>query len=145
MSKPNVQPYLFFSGRCEEALEFYRTALGAEVNMLMRHKDCPEPPAPGTIPPGYDNKVMHTEFRIGDSILMGSDGCGEDNAFGGFSLSLSVATEAEADRYFNALANGGKINMPLARTFWSPKFGMVEDRFGMGWMVNVMSEAPKSA
>jgi PhnB protein len=137
MTKTLVQPYLFFGGRCEEALEFYRTALGAEVNMLMRYKDSPERPAPGMVPPGFEDKVMHAAFRIGGAILMASDGCEEGANFAGFSLSLSVPTEAEADRAFTALAEGGQVRMPLAKTFWSPRFGMVTDRFGIGWMVSV--------
>ena len=137
MSKSIVQPYLFFGGRCEEAVAFYRTAIGAEVEMLMRYSDSPEPQPEGRLPAGYENKVMHASFRIGETELMASDGCGEDDTFGGFSLSLSVATEAEAERAFAALSEGGKVTMPLAKTFWSSRFGMVEDRFGMGWMVTV--------
>ena len=133
-----VQPYLFFDGRCEEALEFYRQALGAEVMMLMRFKDSPEPPQPGMCPPGSDNKVMHASFRIGDSTIMASDGrCAGKPSFEGFSLSITVPTEAEADRLFTALADGGKVQMPLARTFYSPRFGMVADRFGVLWMIIV--------
>jgi PhnB protein len=132
-----VQPYLFFDGRCEEALEFYRRALGAETTMLMRFKDSPEPPPPGCAP-SSDNKVMHSSFRIGDTTIMASDGraMGKPN-FDGFSLSLSVASEAEADRRFNALADGGEVIMPLGKTFFSPRFGMVSDRFGVKWMVIV--------
>ena len=132
-----VQPYLFFGGRCDEALEFYRTALGAQVELLMRYKDSPEPMPAGMLPPGFENKVMHTTFRIGDSTLMGSDGCGEATKFDGFSLSLAVPTEAEANRAFAALAAGGEVKMPLTKTFWSPCFGMLTDRFGLGWMVSV--------
>jgi PhnB protein len=130
-----VQSYLFFDGRCEEALEFYRRALGAETTMLMRFKDSPEPPPPGCAP-SSDNKVMHSSFRIGDTTIMASDGraMGKPN-FDGFSLSLSVASEAEADRRFNALADGGEVIMPLGKTFFSPRFGMVSDRFGVKWMV----------
>jgi PhnB protein len=130
-----VQSYLFFDGRCEEALEFYRRALGAETTMLMRFKDSPEPPPPGCAP-SSDNKVMHSSFRIGDTTIMASDGraMGKPN-FDGFSLSLSVANEAEADRRFNALADGGEVIMPLGKTFFSPRFGMVTDRFGVKWMV----------
>ena len=106
-----VQPYLFFEGRCEEALEFYRTALGAEVEMLMRYKDSPEPTPPGMLAPGYENKVMHASFRIAGNTLMASDGCGEAPNFAGFSLSLAVPTEAEADRAFAALADGGEVKM----------------------------------
>ena len=133
-----VQPYLFFNGNCEEAVEFYRKALGAEVQMMMRFKESPEPPQPGMVPPGFENKIMHTSFRIGETTLMASDGCAAEKAnFQGFSLSLSVANEAEADRVFAALADGGKITMPLSKTFWSPRFGMVTDRFGISWMVIV--------
>jgi PhnB protein len=130
-----VQSYLFFDGRCEEALEFYRRALGAETTMLMRFKDSPEPPPPGCAP-SSDNKVMHASFRIGDTTIMASDGraMGKPN-FDGFSLSLSVSSEAEADRRFNALADGGEVIMPLGKTFFSPRFGMVSDRFGVKWMV----------
>jgi PhnB protein len=133
-----IQPYLFFNGRCEEAIEFYRKALGAEVEMMTRFKESPEPPPPGTVPPGFDNKIMHTSFRIGQTTVMASDGCSAEKAsFQGFSLSLAVQDEAEADRAFNALADGGQIKMPLTKTFWSPRFGMLEDRFGIGWMINV--------
>lgn len=134
-----VQSYLFFDGRCEEAVEFYKKALGAKVEMLMRFKESPDPPPPGMVPPGFDDKIMHTSFRIGDTVVMASDGCtdGKTN-FKGFSLSLAVAKEADADRYFNALADGGEVQMPLGKTFWSPRFGMLTDRFGVGWMVNVV-------
>lgn len=134
-----VQPYLFFGGRCEEAVEFYRKALGAEVEMLMRYKESPEPPPPGMVPPGFEDKVMHASFRIGDSTIMASDGCDETKGFEGFSLSLSLKTEAEVDRAFAALADGGEVRMPLGKTFWSPRFGMLVDRFGIGWMVSVVS------
>ena len=133
-----IQPYLFFNGSCEQAIEFYRKALGAEVEMMMRFKDSPEPPQPGMVPPGFDDKIMHASFRIGETTLMASDGCTAGKAnFEGFSLSLSVATEAEADRVFAALADGGQVRMPLAKTFWSPRFGMLADRFGIGWMITV--------
>lgn len=132
-----IQPYLFFGGRCDEALDFYRTALGAEVVMLMRYKESPEPQPPGSVPPGYENKVMHATFRIGGTTLMASDGCGETPSFAGFSLSLAVPTAAEAGRAFAALADGGKVTMPLDKTFWSPSFGMLTDRFGLGWMISV--------
>jgi PhnB protein len=133
-----VQPYLFFNGSCEEAIEFYRKAIGAEVEMMMRFKESPEQPPPGTVPPGVENKIMHSSFRVGQTTVMASDGDSTDKAsFQGFSLSLSVANEAEADRAFNALADGGQIKMPLTKTFWSPRFGMVEDQFGVGWMISV--------
>lgn len=133
-----VQSYLFFNGNCAEAVEFYQKALGAVVEFSIRFKESPEPPPPGMMPPNWEDKIMHTSFKIGSTTVMASDGCGpEAKGFQGFSLSLSVATEAEADRYFNALAEGGKVNMPLSKTFWSPRFGMLEDKFGIGWMVSV--------
>ena len=132
-----VQPYLYFGGRCEEALEFYHTALGAQVEFLMHHKDSPDAHPPGLLAPGFEEKVMHATFRIGETTLMGSDGCGESPKFNGFSLSLALPTEAEADRAFAALADGGQVQMPMGQTFWSPRFGMLTDRFGIGWMVTV--------
>lgn len=133
-----VQPYLMFGGRCQEAVEFYKKALGAQVEMLMLHKDSPEQPPPGMLKPGFENKVMHTSFRIGGTTVMASDGCGEEESgFSGFSLALAVPTEAEAERAFKALSEGGKVTMPLTKTFWSPRFGMLTDRFGVNWMVNV--------
>ncbi len=133
----DVQPYLFFDGRCEEALEFYKKALGAEVKVLLRFKDNPEP-QPGMTPPGAENKVMHANFRIGDTEMLASDGrCLGQPKFQGFSLSLWAKTEAEADKKFAALADGGQVQMPLAKTFFSPRFGMVADKFGVGWMVVV--------
>jgi len=131
-----VQPYLFFDGRCEEALEFYKKALGAEVEMLLRFKDSPEPPQPGMCPPGSDDKVMHASFRVGDTQVMASDGrCQGKPAFQGFALTITAKSEAEADKLFNALGAGGQVQMPLAKTFFSPRFGMVADKFGVGWMV----------
>lgn len=138
MPSPLIQPYLMFGGRCEEALEFYRSALGAQVDMLMRFSESPDPTPPGMLPPGFENKVMHASFRIGDNVLMASDGCEVGAQFKGFSLSISVATEAEADRYFAALSDGGQVQMPLTKTFWSPRFGMLTDRFGIAWMINVV-------
>jgi PhnB protein len=138
-----VQPYLFFNGRCEEAIEFYRKALNAELQMLMRFKESPDPAPPGIVPPGWENKVMHASVRIGETVVMASDGCEEAAGFKGFSLSLAVPTEAEADRAFAALANGGQVRMPLTKTFWSPRFGMLEDRFGVGWMINVVPPGQK--
>ena len=148
MSQTNVnrviQPYLFFNGHCEQALEFYRKALGAEVQFMMRYKESPEPPKPGMVPPGFENKIMHCSFRIGQTTLMASDGCSAEKAhFQGFFLSLSVPSEAEADRAFAALADGGQVRMPLAKTFWSPRFGMVVDRFGIGWMISVPGPSPE--
>jgi PhnB protein len=133
-----IQPYLFFDGHCEEAIEFYKKALAAEVTMLMRFKESPEPPQPGMIPPGSENKVMHASLRIGEATVLASDGqCHGEANFQGFSLSITVRTEAEADRIFAALADGGQVRTPLTKTFFSPRFGMVADRFGVGWMVYV--------
>lgn len=132
MTARSVQPYLFFNGRCEEALEFYRKSLNAEVTALIRYKDSP---APIKIP-GYDNKILHANFQIGDTQMMASDGNGNDTLnFEGFALTLNVTTEAEADRLFAALESGGQALMPLAKTFYSPRFGMLTDRFGVLWMI----------
>ena len=143
MTNNSIEPYLFFGGRCEEALEFYRTALSAQVEMMMRFKESPEPMPPGSIPDGFENKVMHASFRIGDCRLMASDGNGEGPKFEGFSLSLVLSSEVEVEQAFAALAKGGKVEMPLGKTFWSPKFGMLTDRFGVGWMVSVASSKPE--
>ena len=133
-----VQSYLFFDGRAEEAAEYYKRALGAEVTMLMRNKESPEPHPPGTLPPGAENKVMHMEIRIGDTRILASDGHATGQpVFKGFGLALSVESEADAERKFNALSEGGHVEVPLARTFFSPRFGMVVDRFGVLWMVLV--------
>jgi PhnB protein len=133
-----VQPYLFFNGRCEEALTFYRDAVGAEVTALMRYKECPDTPPPGTLPPNSANKVMHAAVRIGETTVLASDGhCQGQPSFQGLSLTVNVANEAEADQVFNALVDGGKVTMPLGKTFFSPRFGMLTDRFGLGWMVIV--------
>jgi PhnB protein len=137
MKPPLVQTYLFFSGRCEEAVKFYCSVLGAQPEMLMRFKESPDAPPPGMVPPGWDDKVMHASFRVGDTRVMASDGCQPGTSFNGFSLSLSVATEAEARRAFDALADGGQVTMPLGKTFWSPCFGMLTDCFGVGWMVTL--------
>ncbi|HKO07929.1 MAG TPA: VOC family protein [Alphaproteobacteria bacterium] len=133
-----VQPYLFFDGRAEEALEFYRKALGAEVTMLMRFKDCPERDQQAMVPPDSAEKVMHASVRIGDTSVMASDGrCQGRPSFQGFSLSLTVREDAEAERLFAALADGGKVQTPLTKTFFSSRFGMLVDRFGVAWMVIV--------
>lgn len=140
MQSSIVQPYLFFSGRCEEALEFYKVSLGATVTMVMRFNESPDPVPEGMLQPGFENKVMHASFKIGKMMLMASDGCGDGTNFEGFRLALSVLTEKECDRAFNALAEGGTIDMPLDKTFWSPRYGMVTDKFGVGWMVMVPGE-----
>lgn len=133
-----IQPYLFFNGQCEAAITLYREVLGAEVLMLMRHRDSPEPAPPGMLPQGSEDKVMHATLRIGDSTLMASDGrCAGEAVFNGFSLSVSMPDAAATERAFAALSAGGQVVMPLGKTFWSPCFGMVTDRFGVGWMVTV--------
>jgi len=131
-----VQPYLNFEGRCDEAIAFYEKALGAKVEALMRFKDMPGSPPPGMVAPGWEEKVMHASLRVGDSVVMASDGNGPgDLAFKGVSLTLSVESDAEADRAFNALADGGQVQMPIDKTFFASRFGMVADRFGVSWMV----------
>ena len=133
-----IQPYLFFEGRTEEALEFYRKAVGAQVEMMLRFKDSPDPPPPGMVPPGSENKVMHASLRIGDVRVLGSDGnCGGKPNFQGVSLALTVPNAEKADKVFAALAEGGQVQMPLTQTFFSPRFGMVADRFGVSWMLVV--------
>lgn len=134
-----IEPYLFFEGRCDEAIEFYRQHLGAEVSTLMRYKESPEPHQPGMLPPGSENKVMHGVIKIGDSKLMLSDGrCSGKPSFQGFALTITAPDVAQADRMFAALADGGAVQMALAKTFFSPRFGMVTDRFGVLWMIIVM-------
>ena len=132
-----VQPYVFFRGRCQEAIDFYAEAVGARPEQVMRFDESPDPVPEGMLQPGYEHKVMHAAVRIDNTTLLMSDGCGTEPPAAGFSLALQVATEAEADRAFAALAEGGQVTMPLGKTFWSPKFGMLTDRFGIGWMVNV--------
>jgi PhnB protein len=131
-----VQPYLFFDGKCEEALDFYKQALGAKVDMLMRFGESPEKPPAGTMPPGSDNKVMHASFHVGDAQIMASDGhCGGKPSFQGFGLSIDAKSDAEAEKLFGALSKGGQVQQPLTKTFFASKFGMVSDKFGVMWMV----------
>jgi PhnB protein len=134
-----IQPYLFFDGRCEEAIEYYRKALDAKVDMLMRFKESPEPPKDGAKIPG--DKVMHAALRIGDSQILASDGYATGKPkFEGFSLSISARDDAQAKRFFGALADGGKVTQPLIKTFFASSFGMVTDKFGVGWMVMAAKE-----
>ena len=131
-----VEPYLFLEGRAEEAIAFYREVLGAEVLMLLRFRDAPEPPPPGAVPPGSEDKVMHCSLRIGQSEIMLSDGgCGGSPSIQGVSLSLTVPDAAEAERLFALLAEGGQVQMPMGPTFFAARFGAVADRFGVSWMV----------
>lgn len=132
-----VQPYLFFGGRCEEALEFYKKSIGAQVDLLMHFNDSPEPLPPGTVPEGFEGKVMHATFRIGESVISGSDGSEEGSTISGFALSLSLPTEDEAKTAYKALSEGGQAGMPLGKTFWSPCFGTLTDQFGIGWMISI--------
>jgi PhnB protein len=132
-----VQPYLFFNGRCEEAVEFYQQNVGATAT-LMRMKDNPEPPPPGTLPPGSENKIMHGEVRIGDTTILVSDGMASGpTTFEGFRLALQVPDVATCERVFAALSAGGQVQQPLVKTFFSASFGMCTDRFGVPWMVLV--------
>ena len=131
-----LQPYLFFEGRCEEAAQFYEKAVGAKVGRLIRFKDSPDPSLCGS---ADSNKVMHMTLQIGDQTIMASDGqCQGSQKYQGFALSLTVKNEAEADRRFNALAEGGQVSQPLMKTFFSPRFGMVTDRFGVSWMIHAV-------
>ena len=140
MSTTTITPYLFFSGRCEEALKFYEQALGAKTEMIMRFNESPDPVPPGMLQPGFESKVMHASFTIDGARLMASDGCDDKSKMEGLQLALSVATEAEAHKAFDAVAVGGSVGMPLNKTFWSPCFGMVTDRFKITWMVMVSGE-----
>jgi PhnB protein len=138
-----VQPYLYFEGRCEEAIELYRKVFGAEVTMLMRYKDSPEPQQPGMVPPGSENKVMHSSFTIGETTLMASDGrCSGKLDFKGVSLTVPVSSDSEAERLFAALSDGGQVQMPLTKTFFSSRFGMIADRFGVSWMIIATPPVP---
>ena len=135
-----VKPYLTFNGRCEEAINFYKSELGAEVLALMRFKE--NPPPAGMTPADWDDKIMHSCFKIGRSEVMASDGtCSDGAAFSGVTLSIQVDNESEAGRTFNALSKGGKVKMPLGKTFFSSSFGMLDDRFGVSWMVVTMPAA----
>lgn len=130
-----VQPYVFFNGRCEEALNFYREALGAEIVSMFRFSEAPDP---RMVPPGAGDKVMHASLRIGGSELLASDGMGEaDTKPTGFSLSIGVESVDEGRRVFQALAQGGTVQMDFGPTFWTQGFGQLTDRFGIQWMVNV--------
>tara|TARA_Y100001968_G_scaffold333806_1_gene399698 strand:+ start:5193 stop:6065 length:873 start_codon:yes stop_codon:yes gene_type:complete len=145
MQQAALNNYLFFSGRCEEALNYYQEHLGASISLLMRFSDSPDPLPEDLLVPGFENKVMHCEFNIADSKVLASDGCGDGTNMSGFSLALTLSDPDEAHRVFNALAKDGQINMPLAETFWSPLYGQVTDQFGVAWMVMLLSEASETA
>lgn len=144
MASIAIQPYLVFGGRCDEALAFYQKSLGATIDMVMRFDESPVPTPPGILQPGFEKKVMHTTFRVGNAVVMATDGCDDKATFSGFSLALSYTTEEEVKKAFDALSEGGKVGMPLCQTFWSPLFGMVTDKFGVGWMVSVPGDLPKA-
>ena len=136
-----VQPYLVFGGRLEEALAFYQRAVGAEVEMLMRFNESPDPLPAGMLAPGFENKVMHAAFRIGTSQVLACDGTGHEPPMSGVSLAITLDSPAEVDRLYDALSAGGRVLMAPGKTFWSPRFGMLTDRFGLGWMLMVAGEA----
>ena len=130
-----VLTYLFLDGRAEEALDFYKKAVGAEVTMLMKFKESPDK---SHMPPGGDDKVMHAVFKVGDTPIMISDGMNKGSPkFDGFALSISAKDVPQAQKYFDALVEGGQVTMPLAETFFAKTFGMVKDKFGVHWMVGV--------
>ncbi|WP_340680577.1 YciI family protein [Paraglaciecola sp.] len=135
MQQTTLNNYLFFGGRCEEALNYYKQHIGAKIGMLMRFSDSPEPMPEGILAPGFENKVMHCEVTVGDSKIMASDGCGDGTTFSGFSLAITLATEQEAQKVFATLSDGGQVTMPLEPTFWSPLYGQLIDQFGVAWMV----------
>jgi PhnB protein len=137
MTGTTITPYLFFGGRCAEALEFYRKSLGAEVDRVIRYNESPQPAPPGFLAPGFEKKIMHASFRVRGVPLMAADGRDDKSKSDGTWLVLTLPTEAECRRAFDALANGGIVAMPLTKTFNSPCFGMLTDRFGLGWMVTV--------
>ena len=129
----NVQPYISFEGRAQEAIDFYKTALGAQVEVVMQFKDAP-PDMQANMP--NKDKVMHSAFKVGDTTIMATDGqCSGKSEFSGITLTITANSDAEADKLFNALAQGGKVNMPMSETFFATRFGMVADKFGVGWMV----------
>jgi PhnB protein len=137
-----VRPYLFFEGRAEEAIGFYRDAIGAEVTEQMRYRDSPDPLPPGMVPPGSEDRIMHATLRLGGQEIMASDGrCSGDPRFAGISVSLMVPDAAQADRLFAALAEGGQVLMPIGPTFFSTHFGVLHDRFGVSWMIGVEEDA----
>ena len=142
---PTFHPYVFFRGRCEEAIEYYKKALGAEVEMMMRFKDSPEKPPPGQMPAGMDNRIMHAGLKIGGAEIMMSDGMRSGATdFGCVALALTVANEADVDRIFNALAKDGKVEMPLCKTFFAKRYGGVIDKFGVNWMIMVPQQMQQS-
>ena len=141
MNEMVMRPYLFFAGRCGEALEFYEQTLGAKVEMLMRFNESPDAIPEGVLQEGFEDKVMHATLRIGSTEVLASDGRDDKSTFEGFRLALTLACENDADQVFAALSDGGTIDMPLTKTFWSPRYGMVTDKFNVGWMIMVAGES----
>lgn len=135
LRQATVNNYLFFSGRCEEALNFYQQHLGATIHVMLRFNESPDPVPEGLLQEGFEQKIMHAEISVGDVKIMASDGCNDSTSFSGFSLALTVLTAEDAHRTFDALAQGGRVDMPLDKTFWSPLYGQVTDQFGVAWMV----------
>ncbi len=142
MAVSSVRPYLLFGGRCDEALQFYQRALGARIGLVMRFSESPDPVPAGMLAPGFEKKVMHCELHIGEHLVMASDGPNDKARSSGVSLALTVGSEAEVDRLFSALIAGGQVEMPPGPTFWTRRFAMGTDRFGIGWMVLVAGEPP---
>jgi len=142
MAVSSIHPYLLFGGRCEEALEFYRLALGARIGMVMRFSESPDPVPAGMLAPGFEKKVMHSELHVGEHLVMASDGNNDKAKSSGVSLALTMGSEAEVDRLFAAVTAGGQVEMPPGPTFWTRRFAMGTDRFGIGWMVMVAGEPP---
>jgi PhnB protein len=138
-----IQPYLFFAGRCEEAIDLYARVIGAEILGIMYYRDNPAPQADTNLPPGFEDKVMHATLKVGGSTLMVSDGCETQGSFSGFQLSIAMENKEKARLAFEGLAEGGSVQLPLSETFWSPCFGMLRDRFGVNWMITVQ-ETPSS-
>jgi PhnB protein len=133
-----VEPYLMFSGRCEEAIAFYKQAIGAQTTMVMRFDESPDKNHPMPLPPNWGQKIMHCAIKVGDTIVLASDGMSEEPvSYAGVSLSITADNEAQVKRLFDALSQGGKVFMPPSKTFWSPCFGMTSDKFGVNWMVGV--------
>ena len=130
----HINPYLIFDGRCEEAFRFYEKCFKGKIIAMLTHKGTP---AEAHVPAAWIDKILHARLDIGDQVLMASDAPpGRYEKPAGFSVSLQVKDPAEAERLFNALAEKGEIRMPLEKTFWSPRFGMLVDRFGIPWMIN---------
>lgn len=142
LQKAGVNTYLFFSGRCEEAMDYYEQHLGARVNMKLRFSESPDPVPEDMLQEGFENKIMHADFKLGNVNVYASDGCDDATRFSGFRLCLTLQNAEEAHRVFNALADGGTVDMPLAKTFWSPLYGQVTDKFGIGWMVMLPEPQP---